>query len=232
MKRILFFTIPAILILASCRSNASIHLPTDQNNFAAMVTPHPFIITDFKNKAQGLPMPAWVEYWLEGGVNAIETSGLYENRHAFVSRNEGSNFNALNQWVQWFSPELDFPRVATSRIEARFLYGVARPDSVYGDFFISMIRAASDAPWTGAVKQDYFWIRRQFSPPEDEFWEMGGGASFVEEDWKFMILLTMEEDLFASQLAEIFRRAQPVTRPTRQQIAAVNNVVDRFFEGF
>ena len=232
MNRILLSAISALLMLGSCASRAGVHHSTIYDDLPAIDISRPFVITDFMHKAEEHPMPAWVEYWLEGGVSAIEASGLYGNRHAFVSRNEGTSFNALNQWVQWFSPNLDFPRLAAARIEARFLHGVTRPDSVYGDFFVALIRAASDAPWAGAVKEEYFWIRRQFVPPDDEFWEASAAASFVEEDWEFLILVTIDEGLFASQLDEVFRSVRPRTQPNRQQIAAANSVVERFFEGF
>jgi len=179
-------------------------------------------------------MPEWVKYWLEGGVRAVETLDTHEGRRVFISRNEGGNFNALTQWAKWFSPELDFPRMAASRIESRFLFGVSHPDSVYGDFFVTLIRAASDAPWIGAVKEDFFWIRREFYPVEDEdvFFETGDYTPPLAEDWEFLILVTIDEDLFASQLDAVFRTVRPSPPPTRDQVSAANRVIERFFDGF
>ena len=233
INNIPLFAIPALLLLfGSCatesdrRSQASDELP------GAMELRRPFAITDFKNKAEGQVMPDWVGHWLEGGVSALEALDIHEGRRVFVSRNEGSNFNALKQWAEWFLPELDFPRLAAARIEARFLSGVSRPDTEYGAFFVALIRAASDALWIGAVKEDYFWMRRKFYPVEDAFPETGETPRLVEEDWEFLILVTIDEALFASQLDEVFRSVRPSPQPTRDQLAAANRVKDFFFDGF
>jgi len=162
----------------------------------------------------------------------VEAMYAYQDRFVFISRSEGTNFNALAQWVEWFSPELDFPRLAAARIEARFLSGVSNPDNAYGSFFEALIRAASDAPWTGAVKEDHFWMRREFLPDEDELADLGEASSWIEEDWKFLILVTMEKTLFSSQLDAVFRNVNPSPRPTREQNNAANRVRDRFFDGF
>ena len=175
-------------------------------------------------------MPEWAERWLEAGISEVEAMYAYQDRFVFISRSEGTNFNALAQWVEWFSPELDFPRLAAARIEARFLSGVSNPDNVYGAFFEALIRTASDAPWTGAVREDDFWIRRKFYPAEDDI--AGEALPLVEEDWNFLILVTIDKTLFASQLAAVFRNVNPSPRLTREQNNATNRVKDRFFDGF
>jgi len=232
MNKILLSVIPALLLLSACVSDADRRIHHPHEIPEVLETLRPFAIIDFKNKAEGQNMPEWVSYWLEGGVHAIETLDAYEGRLVFISRNEGSNFNALAQWANWFSPELDFPRLAASRIEARFLSGVSHPDHIYGDFFVTLIRAASDAPWTGAVKEDYFWIRREFYPVEDDFPEAVDAAPLLQEDWKFLVLVTIDEAYFSSQLNTIFRTIRPNPQPTRDQLSAANRVIERFFEGF
>jgi len=238
MKKIVFSALPMLLVVVplisfgSCAGNADRRGLAFEEPYTITEIFRPFTIIDFKNKDDGQSLPEWVDLWLEGGVTAVEALDTHEGRHVFISRNEGSNFNALMQWAEWFSPELDFPRLAAARIEARFLSGVSRPDNVYGAFFVSLIRAASDALWDGAAKEEFFWIRRKFYPVEDDIMEMGEGVFHVEEDWKFLILVTIDKSLFASQLEAIFRSIRPAPQPTRDQIAAANRVKDNFFHGF
>ena len=232
MKKILFPVIPALILFIACASDADRRDPAFDDAYKITEVLRPFAIIDFKNKAEGQSMPDWVDLWLEGGLRAIEALDAHEGRHVFISRNEGNNFNALTQWAEWFSPELDFPRLAATRIEARFLSGVSRPDNVYGAFFLSLIRAASDAPWPGAVKEGHFWIRRKFYPVENDVMETDETANLVEEDWEFFILVTIDRTIFAAQLEAVFRSISPIPQPTRDQIAAASRVKDNFFYGF
>ena len=172
----------ALLLFGSCVSDDRRALPHYEIPEILKI-PRPFTITDFKNKSEGQSIPEWVEHLLEGGISAVEALAAYEGRRVFISRNEGANFNALTQWAEWFSPELDFPRLAAARIESRFLSGVSRPDNMYGAFFVTLIRAASDAHWSGAVKEEYFWIRRKFDPVEDDYMGIDEGVPLLEEDW-------------------------------------------------
>ena len=165
----------------------------------------------------------------------METLEFYEDRFVFISRNEGSNFNALTNWAEGFLPDLDFPRLAAARIQARFSSGVPHPDYEYGAFFVTLVRTASDAQWTGAIKEDDFWIRRKYLPaPEETFDEDDNpDASLQErEAWEFLILVTIEKELFASQLEEVFENIRPSPQPTKDQTAAISRVKERVFEGF
>lgn len=237
MNKLLLFAALALLLFGSCVSETDRRIQDLYEAPGIPEAPRPFTITDFRNRAEGQSKPEWVNHWLEGGIHAVETLDAHEGRYVFISRNNGSNFKALSQWAQWFSPELDFPRLAAARVEARFLSGVSRPDNVYGSFFIALISAASDALWTGAIKEDYFWIRREFYPAEDDFFGAGvnagnNGSPLPEEDWEFLILVTIDETLFASQLDGIFRGIRPIPQPTREQTNAANRVIERFFDGF
>ena len=144
---------------------------------------------------------------------------LYRNYYTFVSWSEGNNFNALNHWVEGFSPELDFPRLAAARIESRFLSATPFPDDEYGAFFETLIRTASDARWTGAVKEENFWLLRR-------------AVSQESGNFEFFILVTISKSAFALQLEDVFRNVRPNPPPTRDQVNAANRVRSRFYEGF
>ena len=182
-----------------------------------------FDITDHKNRNTGLDIPEWANRFFEGGIRAVRVMEANMNSYMFIARSEGNNFNALNLWNDGFNAELDFPRLAAARIDARFSAGVHFPDTEYGAFYETLIRAVSDFRWTGMVKEDDFWIQRSFSSNEDEP---------AREDWEFLILVTIEKTHFASQLNLIFQNINPDPPPTETQALAARRVIDRFFQGF
>ena len=241
--------LPAIIagvIFVSCTGNPGRRVLNFTETPVKTQTPSPFIINDYKDKANGGVIPEWVLLWLnsgtnETGIHRIEAMDEYPERYVFIHRNEGNNFIALTQWSKGFLPELDFPRLAAARIEARFSTSVPFPDYEYGAFYDALIRAASDAPWKGAVREDDFWIRREYiysgeedalAAGDDNLLMTGQGPPPIRESWEFLILVTMENTLFTSQLNEIFSSVKPSPQPSREQISAANKVKDRFFEGF
>ena len=223
MKIYLLPFILGALLFASCRNEPArmiLNLPFEPEKVQA---PRDYEILDYKNKAGGEAIPEWVSLWLDSGVRGVENLDAFSDRFVFVHRNEGNNFNALGLWKDNFLPELDFPRLAASRIEARFSRSVVYPDEEYGDFFEILVRSASEALWTGAINEGDFWIQKKYLPYEDEG---------ERECWEFLILVTIEKTDFTSQLNAIFEKIDPNPPPTKEQIAAFNHVKDHFFEGF
>jgi len=233
----------ALLLFGSCVSEASrqIIIPPEVSQITQ--GPLPYAITDHKNKTGGGGIPEWVNLALASGERGVETLDAFTGRFVFVARNQANNFGALNLWKDGFSAELDFPRLAAARIEARFSYAVPNPDVSYGAFFETMIRAASDFPWTGAIRVDDFWTLRKFQSDEEpggdageDFISEGNAASDSNgqetENWEMLILVTIERTLFASQFDQIFQNVNPSPPPSRDQRTTINRVKDRFFEGF
>jgi len=221
MNRLFLAAIFALLLFGSCRSRAD-RLVEDQPVAPEPErSPAPYTIIDYKNKDIGGTIPQWVDIWLDFGERAVENLDVFRGRYVFVARNEANNFNALSLWKDGFSPELDFPRLAATRIEARLAYAVDDPDQGYGAFFETLIRAASDFPWTGAVRVDDFWTLRRF--------ESGGEGA---PEWEFIILVTIDKLLFAYQFETVFQATNPNPPPTRDQRTTINRVMERFFDGF
>ena len=183
----------------------------------------PFIITDHKNIAAGEEMPPWIIAMLDEGIAGIEARYEFRGRYVFISRNEGNNFSAMTRWMINFSTELDFPRLAAARIEARFDAASPLPDQEFGAYYEALVCAASDYPWKDAVRVDDFWIKKSYLPVEDEE---------EKETWEFLILVTLEKERFATQLEEVFKNVKPNPQPAKDQINAANRVKDRFFDGF
>jgi hypothetical protein len=179
-------------------------------------------VLDYKGKAEGQAIPAWAEAVLTRSLGALESWREYG--YVFMAHNSGTNFNGLSQWSDAFSVDIDFARLAAARITARFSRGVANPDLFYGRYFEGLIRAASDAVYRGAVREDDFWIKRRFFEED--------GFTVNREVYDFFILITIDRALFAAQITDILDSVKPPARLTRDQNAQINRVKERFFEGF
>jgi hypothetical protein len=182
-------------------------------------------ITDYKTMAEGRAFPEWVEHYLEGNIAEVEALEEYKDRYVFVAHGRGTNFRALEQWARGFSVELDFARLAAVRMEKRFIQAASGfPDTLFGRYFETIIRAASDASWEGAVKEDDFWLKG--------FYQATDGNPDSGESYDFMILVTVDKALLASQIQSLLSNVKPQAPMSRDQLAAVNRVKERFFEGF
>jgi len=247
MNKILLSVILTALLLGSCAGRPGKRILTSSEMPDIPEDRDSYKITDYKDKINGENIPEWVNIYLNSGARELETLNAYQDRYVFVGRNEGNNFNALSQWSRRFSPVLDFPRMAGARIEARLSAGVTFPDEEYGSFYETLVCAAFDAPWAGAVREDDFWIKREFSAAPDGSNPQTGGSDETDdgytgtasggpprdnEIWEFLILVTIEKNIFASQLDKIFKSIIPKPQPARDQTNAANRVKDRFFDGF
>jgi hypothetical protein len=93
------------------------------------------------------------------------------------------------------------------------------PDDEYGEFFETLVRKASDAVYTGAIKEDTFWIKQ---------WDNALGR----ERYVFFVLVTMEKSGLQTQIRALLAEIRPIVPPTREQTASINRLKETFFEGF
>jgi hypothetical protein len=191
-------------------------------------------LTDYKTRAEGGAVPIWVEYYLEGNIAALEALEEYQDRYAFIARSRGTNSRALEQWLRGFSVELDFARLAAMRIEKRFTQAaLGFPDTVFGRYFEALIRAVSDASWEGAVREDDFWLKGFYQGVQGAQGTDGNTAGNEGgESYDFMILVTVDKTLLASRIQSLLFEVKPQAPMSRDQLAAVERLRERFFEGF
>ena len=223
MNKLFLFALLGILLTSCLTEQPRFVLAPPDEEDESVTTVRAFAITDFKDKDLNPEIPEWANRLFESGVHAVETMENFIDKYVFIARSEGNNFSALNLWKDGFNAMLDFPRLAAARVEARFSAGVHFPDEVYGALYESLIRAVSDARWTGMARGDDFWFRRRFTAVDDEP---------EREDWEFLIIVTVEKIHFTSQLNLIFQNLRPSNPPTEAQRLAFNHVVERFYEGF
>ena len=193
-----------------------------------LITPDPtpmpqrqihYSIEDFKGRDEGEEMPEWVTMYLLEGLRGIESMEIYQFDYVFVSRNMGNNFSALTQWQNSFSPELDFPRLAATRIEDRFLMEFSLPDFELGSFYTGLIRAVSDSQWPRSTHEDDFWMLVKNSPDADASWE-------------FLILSAIPRNEFRDHFYHLYGNVNPRTTPNWEQQRAINRFRQNFFNDF
>ena len=213
-----------ILFLTGC-AGEPVEKTVDPGTAASGETGVLWQIVDYRNRAGGGEIPGWVSAYLAGGNAAVEAFEEFQDYYVFISMNSGTNSNALLQWQEGFSPEMDVARLVAVRIENRFLSaGSGNPDRDYGSYFEALIRAASDMSWEWVLREGDFWIYRRFPESED--------APMGREVYDFFVLTIIEKSLLVSRLNALMQGIKPVTSLSRDQAAAVNRVQDRFFDSF
>jgi hypothetical protein len=213
------------LILSACAGEPGQWAAAAAETEEAAKAESVYQITDYKTKALNEAIPEWVDRYLEEGAAGVEALEIFQDRYVFIARNGGTNVRVLEQWNAGFAVELDFARLAAVRIEKRFTQEASGfPDTAYGSYFEALVRAASDADWTGAVREDDFWLKQLYS----EAGENGDGL----ESYNFMILVTIDKTQLASQIQNLLSRVSPRSPPSGDQIAAINRVRERFFDNF
>jgi hypothetical protein len=181
------------------------------------------VILDYQDAAGGRKIPEWVTRFLDRGSQGVEELEYYRDSYAFVAANRGTNFKALGHWAAGFTTAQDFPRLAAVRMEERMLRtALLYPDDEYGEFFEALVKRASDTVYTGALKEDTFWIK-QLSYQEN----VPG-----REEYVFFVLVTMEKRELQTQVQALLAEISPITPPTREQAASINRLKETFFEGF
>jgi hypothetical protein len=185
-------------------------------------------ITESQNGPAGAFIPDWVYLFIRSGIKGVEALGRYSEKYVFIAENRGKNFNALDQWVTSFTAEQDFSILVAARIEKRLLDAAKLyPDDEYGDFFESLIKGVSDAGYSGAVKEETFWIKRRLVLPEQD---PAGTETAAVEIYDFFVLVSIDKIALQNRIRDLMENI--VTTPTRDQAAAINNIRQSFSEGF
>jgi hypothetical protein len=225
MPRAFFFLTVASLFFSCTGEPPKIIIPPE-NSGEASPSPGEYQILNYQDSPRANRIPGWVSRYLEGGNRGVEELELYQNFYVFVGTNRGTNFKALSHWTAGFTAAQDFPRLAALRVEAR-LIGAASlyPDDEYGEFFEVLVKKASDAAYTGVIKESSFWILRQYRQSDEE-------SSLPREEYEFFVLTFVEKSEFQAQVRAIMADIKTTSPPTREQAAAINRIRETFFEDF
>jgi hypothetical protein len=216
-----------LLFFAACAGEPKSAAPP----VAVPLPPEPeeiFKIQDHAAKAEGGEIPQWVNTYLYEGLGALENLPEYRNRYLFIAENRGTNMNALRQWSAGFTVFQDFPRLVSTRLQARLTAGSGagpadNPDGRYGSFFEQTIKNSSDARYYVAVAEDTFWLLVQYFEAD--------GVTLSREVYLFLILVSIDQISLESQINEILNNI-PTDTLTKDQITLINQLKENFYTGF
>jgi len=167
-------------------------------------------------------IPAWLRSFLNGGIEAVEKLDTYNNKYVFIGINEGKNISVLNKWIEFYTVTQDFPMLAAARIEKRLYLTLSLyPDDEYGAFYETMMHNAYNAVYTGAVKEDNYWIKTRSE-----------NAGEPSENYKFFVLITIEKNAMQSIIRNMMTKTTADVTMTPVQNNSVNRLRITFFEGF
>lgn len=222
-KGFIFFLILAALLFTACSSNPdTIPLgpaPEYQEKTDA------YTVIDHKNRVIGQDIPEWVTRYIAGGVRGVEAMPIYKDSYVFVGEDQGTNLNALRQWVVNFNVAQDLARMVSSRVQLRFANAAAgSPDDEYGRYFENVVKTVSDASFSGARKEMDFWLLKRFSNSD--------GENSGREEYEYFVLVSIDKALLQRQIDDILDRANAAVTLSRDESTAVNRVRGTFYEGF
>lgn len=165
-------------------------------------------------------IPEWLAVYLNFGINAVENKDAFLGRYCFIEVVEGSNFDALNKWVNNFSPAIDFQKLLTARIERRiFASASLYPDDEYGLFYEKFIKRALNTAHPQAFLEDTYWVKINQTD--------GSGETYV-----FFVLISIERTALQAAITNMMQAVHAAVTPTRSQNNAIRRLQYNFFEGF
>ena len=229
---IVFLSIFLISISISCSGQKKIIIQRD-SDFIGKQSEIPVFdeIIATQNGMGRAFLPQWLIMYLEGGILEIESSEIFRDKYIFIGRNWGTNLSIITRWAENYNVYHDFPRLAAARIENRLITAAnLYPDDEYGDYFEALVKKAFNTEYTGALKDETFWIKtrthQEADPDEPD--------QIVEplELYEYFILISIDKKLLQTQIQKLMAEINIINIPTRNQRAAVSRVEQIFFVGF
>jgi hypothetical protein len=207
----------SLLVLAGCASSKKAPEYVEKSKT--------YEVLDHKTKAVGQDVPGWVTHYIAGGLTEVEKMSDYQNKYVFIGEDEGTNLNALRQWTSGFTVAQDLSRMVSTRVQARFAGAAAgSPDDEYGRYFETVVKNASDATYSGARKENDFWLLKRYFKTD--------GKSVDREVYDFYVLVTIDKNSLEQQISAILNGTKAETPPSKEQAVAIDRVKEAFYEGF
>jgi len=224
MKNKILFTVfflYAISFFSCAGRNYSRYIPIPDGDFLGPEVMFDFgNITGTRDGVSGFNMPEWLFAYINGGNREIERMFSFSGKYAFVGFSEGNNLSAMTRWAENFSAERDFSILAATRIERRLINAAALyPDDEYGAFFERMVKTAYGTRYSGAVKEDTYWITVNY-------------GSTPSETYVFFVLLSIDRTQMQAVVSNMISESVAAVTLTRTQHNSINRLRNNFFEGF
>jgi len=231
IKKITPFFFPCVIILFSCAGQKkNVFIPVPVNNY--FVTEknnnniNPDNIIETKTGVSVRSLPGWLSSFINGGVEEVERMNAFYGKYIFIGSNEGVNFTAMNMWANNFSAVKDFTILAAERIERRMIsWAYSYPDYEYGLFFETMAKKAYSAVYTGAVKEDTYWIKMKVMQENDITEE-------YSEIYIFFVLISINKMSLQAIISNLMTESLSAVTPTKEQLDSINRMRRNFYERF
>jgi hypothetical protein len=226
-----FFPLCIIVIFSCAGQKKTTFIPVPQNDYVETEKNNkgidPDNIIETKNGASVRNLPGWLAAFINGGIEEIERMNAYYGKYIFIGSNEGVNFIAMNMWADNFSAVKDFTILAAERIERRMISGAyLYPDYEYGLFFETMVKKAYGTVYTGAVKEDTYWIKIKIEQENDNI------ETAYTEIYNFFVLISIDKMTMQAIISGLMTESLSAVTPTAEQRNSINRLQQNFFERF
>jgi hypothetical protein len=210
------------IAFAACTSAPA---PAGQPEKAKKAAPK-YEVVDHKTMAIGGDIPEWLSVYMNDGVTAVEALEKYKDKIVFIGEDSGVNLPALKLWVQDFNIAKDIAKMVTTRVQAKSAAAAAGSpdDKELGRYLEDVVKASSDATFTGARKENDFWILKRYFKPD--------GVTVDREVYEVYVLTTIDRASFKAQLDAILNGTAAKKPVSKESQTAIDRVKESFYEGF
>ncbi|MBR5866298.1 MAG: hypothetical protein IKZ04_00150 [Spirochaetaceae bacterium] len=212
IKTVVFVLLALSMVFAGCASNKEPEPKELQSSVKTEVLEH-------KGTALGInELPVWVETYVSTGVTGLEKLSDYQGSYCFVGEETGTNLDAVQTWAATFDVSREIAAAVASRVDSLFTGAASgSPDGDYGTYFENIVKASSNANYSGARKINDWWILiRRYDPDAKKRYT---------DEYRVFVLYTIEKDILDDQILNMIDKvASETVGTTDAQQTAINNV--------
>ncbi len=145
------------LLFVGCKTK-----PTPEQEAALKVEPqvYPPKVIEHKLTALGGDVPEWVFEYANG--EDLENKREYRDQYVFVFEQTGKDLEGVKAWTRSFSAATEVARMVSTRVMNKFAGAQVGDKDMVETYMEEVAKVLAVAEYSGARKEDDFWIHRQF----------------------------------------------------------------------
>ena len=145
------------LLFVGCKTK-----PTPEQEAALKVEPqvYPPKVIEHKLTALGGDVPEWVFQYANG--EDLEKDREYKDNYVFVFEQTGKDLEGVKAWTRSFSAATEVARMVSTRVMNKFAGAQVGDKDMVETYMEEVAKVLAVAEYSGARKEDDFWIYRQF----------------------------------------------------------------------
>ncbi|MDR1232177.1 MAG: hypothetical protein LBK61_12365 [Spirochaetaceae bacterium] len=221
-----------VLIAVSCATRQQ----TEDRYEEAIAPPVPrsYIILEHKNVAR--EMPEWLQCYLDADERRAEELPAYTGDYIFVINEKGGGLSALAKWSEYFRIEQDFSHAVFLRMYNRLLTeSGGRTDYYLGDFFEVFLKKIAGYDFSGAAREDDYWIKVAFEQGAADTDTTDGDTENVAEtrdEYRYYILVKVNKISLQEEITALFADAYAEVTLDKLQAGVISRLQSTLFSGF